>query len=323
MASNLSEDDFYLSDIHCEYESVLIENGNSQIRTTRLEYIFPDDTSTNEADSFVESLNYDDDGDLVVSRKSKEKNVITIEHSMQTKISHVGLQLWRASLFMCDYLLNNTSFLRDKTVVELGAGLGIASMFCSMYAKFVYCTDLVDIVRQAENNFKINKRTFNSTENILFRELDWSEYGEIFKEKVSRQNIEEIKTDEYSLSQFDLEQLKDASIFLAADVVYENSLTLKLMNILYVLMVHGNRQSKTCYIANEKRVNFNNQTYSSTDTAYSFFMECLSDLNDYEDYEKRYRFKVEQIDCNKLPFYILNYKRNDYLSIWKIVCTPL
>jgi predicted nicotinamide N-methyase len=328
MASNLNEDDFYLSDIHVEYENTCLNNEtNSDTRITRIEYVLPDGLSDeNETKNRVESCVYDTDGDLTVSRKSKRTNVISIEHFMHTKLSHVGLQLWRASFFMCDYILNNSKLCKDKTVVELGAGLGVASMFCSLYAKFVFCTDLLDIVKQARVNFKINENSLNLNErrNVLFRALDWSEYEELFQTKTPAKNIRYSDiSGEYLLGETDFELLKDASIFFAADVVYDNMITLKLMNLIYAFMVYGKKQPKACYIANEKRVNFNTQTLSSTDTAYSFFMECLNDLDEYEDHDTGYRFKIEQLNCENLPFYILNYKRNNYLSIWKIECNPI
>ncbi len=326
MASNLNDDDFYLSDIHVECENTCLTNNetNSDTRITRIEYVLPDDgfsDDTETANSVDSCVLTDTDGDLTVTRRSKRTNVLSIEHCMHTKLSHVGLQLWRASFFMCDYILNNSKILKDKTVVELGAGLGVASMFCSLYAKFVFCTDLLAIVKQARVNFKINENSLNQNErrNILFRALDWSEYEELFRAKATPKNV----SDEYLLSQTDLELLKDASIFFAADVVYDDMITLKLMNIIYGLMVYGKKQSKACYIANEKRVNFNTQTLSSTDTAHSFFMECLNDLDEYEDHDTGYRFKIEQLNCDNLPFYILNYKRNNYLSIWKIECNPI
>ena len=50
------------------------------------------------------------------------------------------IQLWRGSLLLADFLIHIQDQLRDATVVELGAGTGLASIVASFFAKKVVCT---------------------------------------------------------------------------------------------------------------------------------------------------------------------------------------
>ncbi len=115
--------------------------------------------------------------------------------------------------------------------------------------------------------------------------------------------------------------LKKTTVLLAADVVYDHIITFYFMNVLYKLLTEFHETSKkTCYISNEKRINFNADEMSVSDTAHDYFQECLNDLDDYVDEELQVRFKVTRIACDleDLPQYICSYKRNKFLSIWKI-----
>ena len=80
-------------------------------------------------------LEYDSDGDIDVPRLSgtKLELEIVIEHRQHTKLSDVGLQVWRGSLLLSDYLLHHHQLVRDKSVLELGSGTGLSSIvaaFC-------------------------------------------------------------------------------------------------------------------------------------------------------------------------------------------------
>lgn len=59
---------------------------------------------------------------------------------MSTKLQHVGLQVWRGALLLADYILSNPDLFKDKTVLELGAGVGLTSIVASFLADKVICT---------------------------------------------------------------------------------------------------------------------------------------------------------------------------------------
>lgn len=66
------------------------------------------------------------------------------EHSFKTKIALVGLQVWRGAFLLGDMLihLGLKGQLKDKTVLELGAGTGFTSFVAALYAKKVVCTGI-------------------------------------------------------------------------------------------------------------------------------------------------------------------------------------
>lgn len=165
------EEDLYLSDIHVEQE----QNDRESIR---IEFALPRDEET-------EPLKVDSDGDFEISVESK-KCLLRMEHAMETRLSHVGLQLWRASLFLSDFLLNNVDIIRDKVVVELGAGLGLTSFIASIYARLVFATDLNMVVKRAKINFEANRDVLNQISShsgeIRFKSLSWFNHDEFLQQ---------------------------------------------------------------------------------------------------------------------------------------------
>lgn len=125
-----------------------------------------------------------------------------------------------------------------------------------------------------------------------------------------------------------MSELREANVILAADVVYDDLITIKFMNTVYKLLTcksAANVGERCCIVANEKRINFSATSLSAVDTAYDYFMTCLAELNEFEDVEAGYRFRAEEIrvDDNELVKYVKSYMRNKYLYIWKITSIPI
>lgn len=285
------EDDMFLSDIHVELENHDLEA--SEKRQTRIFFSLPAN------DAYNPVVNLDEDGDPIVRRKPS----ILIEHEMKTTLNRVGFQLWRAGFFLIDYLFTNLSTIQDKVVVDLGAGLGLTSLLASLYAKRVYSTDLSSVISQAKRNYELNESTlseYSKSVDIVFKTLDW------------------YKCESDPLD----DELLNAQVYLAADVVYDDMLTVHLMRTVFYLMTGKSEyEQKTCYIVNEKRINFSAQEMDTLDTAYKYFLDCLNELDGYE--EAGFRFKCEQItglDDQTVIRYVQDYKRNEFLYIWKIEC---
>lgn len=58
----------------------------------------------------------------------------------------MGRQIWRGALLLGDFVLQHgPSFLQDRTVLELGSGVGLTSIVAAMFATEVICT--------GDNNF--------------------------------------------------------------------------------------------------------------------------------------------------------------------------
>jgi len=148
------QNDLYLSDIYIENESSIIKSQtNTSIKNLyRFEFSVPLQTTEHP----TSAATTDADGDLVVHRLQTNKHTFHIESELKTSLVDVGLQLWRASFFLADFLIHNSSLIRDESVLDLGAGLGITSLVASLFAKHVYCTDLDHVVKYASMNYRRN-----------------------------------------------------------------------------------------------------------------------------------------------------------------------
>ena len=292
-------EDYYLSDIHVENTSFMNETSQNDFKTSRVEFVLPNKSSC--------QPEYDLDGDLVVN-KERKKYLIKIQHQLRTKLSEVGFQLWRASFYLMDFIINNPDLFQDRLVVELGSGLGIVSMTCALFAQKVLCTDIPKVVVQAEKNYLLNKDTLN-VNNLHFTPITWSNFNERLIENLNSNYLDFIK---------------DTNVFIAADVVYDDLLTIKLMNTLYKLITYGDRKTtKYCYISGESRINFTLDDLEETDCAYNYFKKSLLELDEYIDTDLNVTFKVTQLDCENMPKYVLNYDRNSFLYIWRIEMSPV
>lgn len=295
------EEDYYLSDIHCENTSFMNLNSTNELKISRIELIVPIITPS-------AKVTHDSDGDLLLERESN-KYLFQIEHHLKTILKDVGLQIWRASFYLMDFLIWSSNLIDNQIVVELGAGLGIASMTASLFAQTVFCTDLPVVVKQAERNYQLNETSLTKS-NIRFRSLVWSDC-------LSEPQF-------FDFTENDLNIIKNANVFIAADVVYDDLITIKLMNTLYKLLTLGDTKTrKCCFISGEKRINFNINNLDETDCAYNYFKQCLLELDDYFDSLAGVQFKVTQLDCSQMPQFVLNYERNSFLYIWKLEMIPI
>ena len=80
-------------------------------------------------------------------------------------------KLWPASIALFRFLMEEPPFVTDKTVMEIGAGLGLPSLATARYATSVLCTDAVaDAVDMI--NISVQLNNFN---NVQAMQLDWND----------------------------------------------------------------------------------------------------------------------------------------------------
>ena len=83
----------------------------------------------------VEDCQVDSDGDLDPPRSGygcqRSEMEMRIEHRTLSSLGQVGLQVWRGSLLLADYILHHHQHFRDKDVLEVGSGSGLASIIAS------------------------------------------------------------------------------------------------------------------------------------------------------------------------------------------------
>lgn len=79
-------------------------------------------------------------------------------------------QVWPAALGLCEFLADHLSYIQDKRILELGAGLGLPSLFASRYAKEVIASDInpdaVELMRRSAQQ--------NGIKNMQSRLLNWN-----------------------------------------------------------------------------------------------------------------------------------------------------
>ncbi|XP_018571516.1 methyltransferase-like protein 22 [Anoplophora glabripennis] len=230
----------------------------------------------------------DPDGDLIVPRKtSKNTNnaVIEIEHMKSTVLDLVGLQIWRGSLLLADWLIHNHHSIlsSDSYILELGSGVGLTSIVASMFAP-VFCTDvnkgnLLSIIR---SNIERNKHIVKHAVNVL-----------------------ELNFTEEALPKDILRNLAKIRIIIAADTVYDDRITDAFVRTLQLLL--STPPEKCVYVALEKRYVFTIADCASTAPCYEYFLQRLRQIKN---------LKTEDIPLSFPKFF--EYERVKELVLLKI-----
>jgi hypothetical protein len=88
----------------------------------------PDETEEPDGDRRLECQE-DSDGDLEVERRGRvAEEALLVEHRLHTALGGVGLQVWRGALLLADWLLHRHATLPGTSILEVGAGTGLAAM---------------------------------------------------------------------------------------------------------------------------------------------------------------------------------------------------
>jgi predicted nicotinamide N-methyase len=80
-------------------------------------------------------------------------------------------QVWPAAKALCEVIAAEPELIKDKTVLEIAAGLGLPSLLSAQFAKEVFATDYVD------NSIELMKRSaaYNEFKNMQCRVMDWND----------------------------------------------------------------------------------------------------------------------------------------------------
>lgn len=114
---------------------------------------------------------------------STDESVVITLHGMKAEngqtLDSTGLTLWKASEAMCTYLVDNANIVKGKSVLELGAGLGLCGILCHcLGASRVILTDGdTNTLSQMRDNVNMNvsesKTCTNKSSNISCHQLLW------------------------------------------------------------------------------------------------------------------------------------------------------
>ncbi|KAF0876624.1 MET22 protein, partial [Crocuta crocuta] len=219
--------------------------------------------------------------------EGRPQDIIRIEHTMATPLEDVGKQVWRGALLLADYILFQRDLFQGRTVLELGAGTGLASIVAATVARTVYCTDVgADLLAMCQRNIALNGHLTAAGGGVIkVKELDWLQ--------------DDLCTDPevpFSWSQEDISDLySHTTILLAAEVFYDDDLTDALFTTLSRL-AHKLKNACTAILSVEKRLNFTLRHLDVTCEAYEHFRSWLQRLEKRAD--SRLRFAVEPVEAS-------------------------
>lgn len=174
----------------------------------------------------------DDDGDLVLPRRGASpppsqatpadpSDAIRILHACETSMEAVGLQLWAGALVLSEFVLANKHLFDGATVLELGAGLALPSLCAaSAGARRVYATDYADeVLANCAKNLALNAAFLRGAPAPVVRRLDW------LSSSLPTANDAAAADGPWEWQPADREALSRDIVMLAADVVYDETLT--------------------------------------------------------------------------------------------------
>ncbi|KAF6272401.1 methyltransferase like 22 [Rhinolophus ferrumequinum] len=283
------------------------------------------------------------------AQEGSTRDVIKIEHTMATPLEDVGKQVWRGALFLADYILFQWDLFQGCTVLELGAGTGLASIVAATVAQTVYCTDVgADLLAMCQRNVALNSHlTASGGEaqqvfRLGGRYLCLADGTNTQDHKPGRRGSacfplypggvvkvreldwlkDDLCTDPdvlFSWSEEDISDLYNhTTILLAAEVFYDDDLTDALFKTLCRL-AHKLKNSCTAILSVEKRLNFTLSHLDVTCEAYDHFRSSLYRLEKLEDCQLR--FAVEPVEAS-FPQHLV-YERIQQLELWKIFVEPV
>jgi len=274
-------------------------------------------------------IKYDSDGDVDVPRRKSNKNSSDIKldiiHSLETPLDSVGLQVWRGSLLLSDFIIHNRdNIFRNQNIIEIGSGCGLCSILaaasCSNDAIFVTDYD-ENILRNCARNIKKNENCINSNNKISVRQYDLTLPEDFpLNNTFSWENYLKSPNNksEFRWKKEDMEELNKITIVIGADIIYDEYITDALFESLSTWMNRNNRV--TFYLAMERRINFclDGKEFRIYSKSHEYFLQHIISNDEVITSKKESNFYGEKIDLNNVPQYSINYERTPELELWKI-----
>lgn len=292
----------------------------------------------------------DNDGDIIVPRRQVSKRrrssrtmpasdktsagswehanrgtdtTFILEARSRTTWDTAGTQLWRAAFLLAEFMYSASGMFAGQNVLELGCGIGFASIVASRLSRCVYATDsdkdaLVLTQRNVERNLHGEIRP---------RLLNWDNSRLIsIAEKPSTTGFDWLSTDRAELG--------DLAIIIASDVFYDDITTLHFLRALRRLMLQCNRAK--AFVATERRSVFSATAMRVVSLGYDTFQQhlCLHDASTCHTHvtenqvqcricttgsekDDMLRFVVHIIQTSDIP-QRFKYDRISSLMLWRI-----
>ena len=359
-------EDKFLSEVHLDLKSSVVEESKPIVLTkqkfvTRIPILMDlfetldnnvdekERENRNVKNSTDVSSDLDDDGDFEINQnnpKTKTATMLTFVHCKETNLSDVGLQIWRASLYLLDFIFSSVDDFNNSHCIELGCGIGVCSSILQMKVKCLIATDkeenilelcLENMKLQLENSTFVENTKTLSKSNGNCRLLDWFEISKIydrldspdrnslisyFESKFPQNQEELLDRLTFNWSQQDISNLKRTNRIIAADCIYDEALTIAFLKTILSLCLISEEKEIRIFIAVEKRLNFTFEDLDVTSPCYNHFIKLLThlelhnNLNDCWKIDGLFKFKQSE------PFgQFLYYERTNLLELWEITFT--
>lgn len=303
-----AEADLHLSELHVE----TCPPGTDSLWKTRF-YFTADGYGPSSrpvaASSSGSAESEDEDGDLRPPRPPA-KRFLQLQHARSTTLDGVGLQVWRGACLLSDWLLHERRSIRDTDVFELGGGVGLVALAAALSgARTVVCTDgLRAGVELAEANVRSNQAVLQqcgARGDVACCCLDWMDFaalgGNVSAEKLVpsalqgggpatspvQQHDHNAAADELRMSTC-FRALASVSTFLAADVIYDETLTDAFAKCAAALMTYADARggdgstgrrvgggTTRLVVALEKRFNFTLRDMDARAPAFEHFLSYV------------------------------------------------
>jgi predicted nicotinamide N-methyase len=199
---------------------------------------------------------------------------LLLNHLTSSRLDDVGLQLWNGCFLLADFVIYSRNSFKDVVILELGTGAGLIAVIFKYVVNNhlgVLYTDYKDkIVNLAAENVERNSHLLlqsflpllgsldsNSQDTrsctasrVVGRILDWSSD---FNPRSKRSTMDS-KMSESRWTMEDCHLLEsNRTVFLAADVLYDDVLTVHFFKKIAEMMKQGDEY---LILTLEKRVNF-------------------------------------------------------------------
>lgn len=242
---------------------------------------------------------------------------IDIMHQSESLVDLVGLQVWQGSLMMADFLINLREVLEGRCILELGSGTGfLAALLChpdlAFDIKRIWATDFAPVVAGTRDESilrlcELNARRMDPNGLICqVRELNLCH---------SIDSIDFQGSTRYQWKSEDVELWKTCDLILASDVVYDDGLTVGLIERIFELL-NSSQSDRVLYISLEKRLVFMKESLQVEAPAYDFFWETFHFLNESISQSTGTKIEATSIDIDSIPQF-MDYERSSMLELWR------
>ncbi|XP_056870422.1 protein-lysine N-methyltransferase EEF2KMT [Takifugu flavidus] len=141
--------------------------------------------------------------------------VSLLENVALISVGTTGLVTWEAALYLAEWALDHQEIFTNRTVLELGSGLGLTGITVCRYcrpSRYIFSDCHPGVLQRLRTNIKLNGLMEETPSLVSVEELDWM--------AVTEEQIKQIEAD----------------VIIAADVVYDPDVVPSLMKLLSNLL---------------------------------------------------------------------------------------